>query len=210
MGKCLFMRKGETHTSPLALPAGFTKLVYIQSSGTQYVDTEFRPKNTTKVMMDFQVTAQPKSHQIIFGERTSYSGADQFVLGYTGHKSPAVWRSDFGSSQVSFPSTVLWSTRMTAVRNGPDCTLNGTAVKNSSAVFSSTHNLFLLANNDNETAAGHISAKLYLCQISDGEKIARFFIPCINASGEVGLYDLVGKQFYGNAGTGIFTGSEAA
>lgn len=94
---------------------------------------------------------------------------------------------------------------MTAVRNGPDCTLNGTAVKNSSAVFSSTHNLFLLANNDNETAAGHISAKLYLCQISDGEKIARFFIPCKNAGGAVGLYDLIGQKFYGNAGTGSFT-----
>ena len=187
------------------LPEGYTQLEYIQSSGTQYISTWFRPKNTTKVMMDFQVTAQPKSHQIIFGERTSYSDADQFVLGYTGHKSPAVWRSDFGSSQVSFPSTVLWSTRMTAVRNGPDCTLNGTAVKNSSAVFSSTHNLFLLANNDNETAAGHISAKLYLCQISDGEKIARFFIPCKNAGEAVGLYDLIGQKFYGNAGTGSFT-----
>lgn len=187
------------------LPESYTQLEYIQSSGTQYINTWFRPKNTTKVMMDFQVTAQPKSHQIIFGERTSYSDADQFVLGYTGHKSPAVWRSDFGSSQVSFPSTVLWSTRMTAVRNGPDCTLNGTAVKNSSAVFSSTHNLFLLANNDNETAAGHISAKLYLCQISDGEKIARFFIPCKNAGGAMGLYDLIGQKFYGNAGTGSFT-----
>lgn len=191
------------------LPEGYTQVEYIQSSGTQYINTGFRPKNTTKVMMDFQVTAQPKSHQIIFGERTSYSGADQFVLGYTGHKSPAVWRSDFGSSQVSFPSTVLWSTRMTAVRNGPDCTLNGTAVKNSNATFSAAHNLFLLANNDNETAAGHISAKLYFCQISDGEKMARFFIPCKNAGGAVGLYDLVGQKFFGNAGTDSFTAGPA-
>ena len=187
------------------LPSGYTQLEYIESTGTQYINTEFKPKNSTKVMMDFQVMTQPKSHQIIFGERTSYSGTDQFVLGYTGHKSPAVWRSDFGSSQVSFPSTVLWSTRMTAVRNGPDCTLNGTAVKNSSAVFSSTHNLFLLANNDNETAAGHISAKLFSCQIFDGDVRARSFVPCKNASGAVGLYDTVEGQFYANAGTGTFT-----
>lgn len=187
------------------LPEGYTQLEYIQSSGTQYVDTGFRPKNITKVMMDFQVTAQPKSHQIIFGERTSYSGTDQFVLGYTGHNSPAVWRADFGSSQVSFPSTVLWSTRMTAVRNGPDCTLDGTAVKNSSATFSAAHNLFLLSNNDNETAAGHISAKLFFCQIFDGDAFARFLVPCKNAAGAVGLYDVIGGEFYGNAGTGRFT-----
>lgn len=187
------------------LPSGYTQLEYIESSGTQYINTGFKPKSSTKVMMDFQVMAQPKSHQIIFGERTSYSDTDQFVLGYTGHKSPAVWRSDFGSSQVSFPSTVLWSTRMTAVRNGPDCTLNGTAVKNSSAVFSSTHNLFLLTNNDNEMAAGHISAKLFSCQIFDGDVRARSFVPCKNASGAVGLYDTVDGQFYANAGTGSFT-----
>ena len=210
MGHCLFLRKGERHTKPIALPVGYTRLAYIQSSGTQYVDTGFKPKNTTKVTVDFQVTTQPASHLIIFGCRTSYSSDDQFVLGYTGHKSPAVWRSDFGSSQVSFPSTLPWSTRIIATQNGPDCTLNGISEKNSSAAFSSTHNLFLLANNDNETVAGFISAKLYACQIYDNGTLVRDFVPCVNASGAVGLYDLVGKQFYGNAGTGTFTAGEVA
>ena len=46
MGKVLFMRKGETHTAPTkGLPSGFTKLAYIQSSGTQYVDTGVVPNN---------------------------------------------------------------------------------------------------------------------------------------------------------------------
>ena len=51
---------------------------------------------------------------------------------------------------------------------------------------------------------------LYSCQIYDNGTLVRDFVPCINGSGEVGLYDLVGKQFYGNAGTGVFTGSEVA
>ena len=51
---------------------------------------------------------------------------------------------------------------------------------------------------------------LYYCRIFDGDTLLRDYIPCINASGAVGLYDLVGRQFYGNAGTGAFTGSEVA
>ena len=51
MGKVLFMRKGETHTAPAKLlPDGFTKLAYIQSSGTQYIDTGFKPNQSTRVI----------------------------------------------------------------------------------------------------------------------------------------------------------------
>ena len=209
MGHCLFLRKGSVHTAPgKGLPAGYTKLQYIQSTGTQYVDTGFKPKNTTKVTADFQVTTQPASHLVIFGSRTSYSSSDQFVLGFTGHKSPAVWRSDFGSKQTDFPSTVGWSSRYTAVFDNSACALNADSVAVSASAFTSTHNLFLLADNDNETAAGMISAKLYSCQIYDNGTLVRDYVPCIDPSGAVGLYDTVSKAFFGNAGTGTFTGSE--
>lgn len=211
MGKVLYLRKGSVHTTPgKVLPAGYTKLQYIQSTGTQYVDTGFKPKNTTKVTADFQVTTQPTSHLIIFGSRTSYSSSDQFILGFAGHKSPAVWRSDFGSTQTSFPSTVGWATRFAVVFDSSVCTLNADSVNNTNSTFTSTHNLFLLADNDNETAAGNISAKLYSCQIYDNGTLVRDFLPCINPSGAVGLYDLVGRKFYGNAGTGAFTAGEVA
>ena len=46
---------------------------------------------------------------------------------------------------------------------------------------------------------------LYYCRIYDGNTIIRDYIPCKNAGGAVGLYDLIGQKFYGNAGTGSFT-----
>lgn len=187
------------------LPDGYIQLEYIESTGTQYIDTGVKPKSTTKVVMDFQVTAQPTDHKIIFGCRTSYSSADQFVLGFAGHKSPAVWRSDFGSSQENFPSTVLWSSRFMAVRDGPSCALNTDSVTNSDSAFTTTHNLFLLGDNDNETANGFISAKLYSCQIYDNGRAVRKFIPCLSPSMVVGLYDTVTKTFFANAGTGTFS-----
>lgn len=73
------------------------------------------------------------------------------------------------------------------------------------STFSVPHNLALFANN----RAGGIQEKttmaLYYCRIYDGNTIIRDYIPCKNAGGAVGLYDLIGQKFYGNAGTGSFT-----
>ena len=44
-------------------------------------------------------------------------------------------------------------------------------------------------------------------QIYDNDILVRDFVPCINAEGEYGLYDFVNSQFYGNVGTGSFTGA---
>ena len=54
MGKVMFMRKGEVHTIPGSrLPYGYTELVYIQSSGTQYIDTGLKPTSTMRVEIEF-------------------------------------------------------------------------------------------------------------------------------------------------------------
>jgi len=44
--------------------------------------------------------------------------------------------------------------------------------------------------------------KLYSCQLEDNGVLVRDFVPCyIKATGEVGLYDLVTKEFYHNLGS---------
>ena len=51
------------------------------------------------------------------------------------------------------------------------------------------------------------SARLYSCQIYDGNTLIRNYIPCINDVGEAGLWDNVNSVFYGNAGSGSFSAS---
>ncbi len=46
---------------------------------------------------------------------------------------------------------------------------------------------------------------LYSCQIYEGDTIVRDFVPCTDPDGAVGLYDLVGKKFFGNEWSGRFT-----
>lgn len=47
---------------------------------------------------------------------------------------------------------------------------------------------------------------VYGIKVYSGSNLTYNFIPCINPSLEYGLYDVVNNQFYGNAGTGSFTG----
>lgn len=88
----MFLRKGETHTKPITLPAGYTKLEYIASTKTQHIDTGYVMKSENmRVVMKFAYTAA-HSDSTLFGSETSgvtgsgeYSicpyGAPQFFVG---------------------------------------------------------------------------------------------------------------------------------
>lgn len=52
--------------------------------------------------------------------------------------------------------------------------------------------------------------KLYSAQIYNGTEKIRDFVPCKNSSGMVGLYDLVGRRFYGNSLSGSLTAGPQA
>lgn len=208
MGKCLFMRKGESHTAPKqGLPSGYTELAYIQSSGTQYINTGLKPNQNTRIVMHvnpISITADAWA----FGGRNADGTNGKGVFFY--YSSERLWNAVYyeGSGSVSKSFSGISSTADLNIDYDKNtCTINGVSVNFTANTFQSDFNLALLACLTGGVT-GHLSAKLYSCQIYDNDVLVRDFVPCINASGEVGLYDLVGKQFYGNAGTGVFTGSE--
>ena len=70
-------------------------------------------------------------------------------------------------------------------------------------VLNKEYSIFSLVSSDGSPAAP-CYAKLYAGNVVQNGQIIRNFVPCINPSGEIGLYDFVTKRFYGNAGTGEF------
>ena len=200
MGKCLFMRKGDIHTIPGSiLPSGFTKLAYIQSSGTQYIDTGIVPKNNTRVDADCDIT---------------YGTGWIMILGSYDYNAYFSWWANaaqiyayYGSQNKSGNGA---TGKQTMIANGSKWSASANSFVFSDASFTAPSTMYLFSVHNGGSSYANASMKLYACQIYDDGTLVRDFVPCINASGEVGLYDLVGKQFYGNAGTGTFTGSEVA
>lgn len=198
MGKCLFMRKGSIHTSPLALPSGYTKLAYIQSSGTQYINTGFIPNLTSKVVADFQLTEKRSNNNDVFGVIGQFS--------FRQYADSDFFRTVCGSA-ADFETNVSILNRHIVEKTMTETKIDDTySVSTDTASISNA--LFLFAYNAGSYVSNYGYLKMYSCKIYDNGTLVRDYVPCINASGEVGLYDLVGKQFYGNAGTGAFVGSE--
>lgn len=203
MGHCLFLRKGSVHTAPgKVLPDGYTKLAYIQSTGTQWIDTGFKPNQNTRAALT--VDAKPSTAaEWLFGARNGNTDRTFGLLSYNSR-----YRSDYNNSTNEY-STVTPSGKFVVDKNKNVTTFNGAVgVTAKFGSFQCTYPMFLFANNNAGTAAGFGSFKLYVCQIYDNGTLVRDFLPCINPSGAVGLYDLVGRKFYGNAGTGTFTAGE--
>ena len=184
------------------LPEGYTQLAYIESTGTQYVDTGFQPDNNTRVVLD--IMALTAGTYTVFGARKGV-GDSAFALWLTGETSI---EDDYGTARDSVTvSTTLG--RVTVDKNKNVLSFGATEHEISAQTFSPGYNLTLFAMN----SAGAIdrrmvSARLYSCQIYDDNVMVRYLVPCKNSSDVCGLFDLINGDFYQNSGAGAFTAGQ--
>ena len=181
------------------LPSGYMQVEYIESRGTQYIDTGFNPNQNTGVTMDFEVTDTSVTSWLFCG-RTSASAGAYGVYAYTGGSS---FYFVYGAGRTDFSGTTAQRQICTVDKN--KCTIQETTVTIDAQTFTSSATLCLLVRNTNGTLASFARAKIYSCRIYDNGTLIRDYVPCLNVSGAAGLYDMVNGVFYGNAGTGSFT-----
>lgn len=178
------------------LPKEYTRLEYIESTGTQYIDTNFCATSNTKIEADLQWTnltiaqysgSYSSSSYLAFGMNSKY----EIYMGNT--------YANTGTPTTDRTIIIMDASNKTAIINGSSYTIS----YSSFTTTTTTHTIFAL----NRTTAinSNCSMKLYSYKIYDNDTLIRDFIPCINPSGEIGLYDLVYGVFYNNAGTGTFT-----
>lgn len=178
------------------LPEGYTQLDYIQSTGTQYIDSGVKGDSDVRVTADFEITAFGSGTTFIFGAQ----GTDsiRYTLGMT---SAGAFRSDFGTAMTSGSAASL-NTRYSADKNGNVCTVGGQTLTSAAATFTGTTNIYLFARSYSSISCSQI--KMYRCKMYKAGTLVRDFVPARNSSGTLGLYDIVNGTFYTNAGSGTF------
>ena len=190
---------------PRTLPSEYTQVEYIQSSGTQYIDTGFKPNQDTRVVMDFELLAVVGQYaDPIFGVRTSASSKAYYlwVSGYA--VTTEQYQSGYNNGST-YPQVTRVG-RHKVDKNKNATTVDGVSVSSTYTSFTTDWNMLLFNSYNNGSIYGSTTKmKLYSCQIYDNDTLIRDFVPCKNSSGTVGLYDLVNSKFYTNAGTGTFT-----
>lgn len=204
------------------LPDGYTEVEYIESTGTQYINTGLSSSVAIKTTMD--VLPLPGG-----GEKQSYFG---LASGYQDTRNGGYYCNFYILWHNSTSNLV--SIQNTASKSKPDSTYNKiNSFESDKRVIVTLDGLTKTASVDEDTykhnrdtggSSGRIyllanfydtkiydssyrwpmTARLFSCQMIRSTGTVRDFVPCINPEGEVGLYDLIQGAFYANAGTGEF------
>ena len=181
------------------LPSGYTELEYIQSSGTQYIDTGFKPNQDTKVVTKFDMLQTDTAWRKLWG-----SGSGSYNLDF------ALWNDGTTKLQSYYGTKTNSAVPITDMSLNVDANKNiwkysGETITFDKNNFTCAYSMYIFnVNKDDNSQYFPGMMKLYLFKIYDNDVLVRDFIPCKNPSGAIGLYDLVNNQFYQNAGTGTF------
>lgn len=170
-----------------------TKLEYIQSNGTQYIDTGIVPKNNTRVDADCDIT-YGTDWVMILG---SYDPNKYFSWWANGAKIYAY----YGTSNKNVAGE---NGKQTLSANKNIWTAGNSAISFSEVSFTSNFSIYLFSVNNGGNYS-KASMKLYSCQIYDNGTLVRDFIAAKLSDGTVGLYDKLNGLLYINVGTGAFT-----
>ena len=193
---------GTFGTGPEILPNEYTRVSYIASSGSQYIDTNFIPNQDTK--LEIHLTTKTISGDVnrsIFGSRTGAT-SNHYGMTIGGNN---CWWIGYGTFNGNTAQAVSSNTEYTIVKNKNVTTINGTQMTPATAqTFTCPSNLYLFGMDQNGIAFKS-SIKLHSCRIFNNGVLTRCFIPCYkNSDNTIGLYDMVNDILYTNAGTGTF------
>lgn len=194
----------------LVVPEVVNFVEYIQSSGTQYIDTGFKPNQDTRIVMDYQADTII-DNSFPFGAREGLTTGFDIALTPT----QVFWHYggvyQFKNFTDPYERTVCDANKNVATFTGQTSGKMVT-ITLAAATFTVPYSV-LLFNYIESGAVGRIdfafSGKVYSCKIYDNGTLIRDYKPCLDPNGIVCLYDLVNQEYVYNAGTGNFTAGGA-
>lgn len=188
----------------------YTQLEYIESSGTQYIDTGyFITSEKLKIVARFMLT-ELKAWAAIWG----VEGTEDETLALTpllNGSNNLTFYSGGSSGRGAIPVTagVVYDLACQTVDGAISYECNGvTGTATAEGTLCKTDSFYVFTLNsakDSDVLGQASKMRLYSFQMYDNDVLVRDLVPCRRADGTLGLYDLTAKTFYTNAGTGAFT-----
>lgn len=184
------------------LPDGYVELEYIESTGTQCIDTGIMPNQDTCFELSARVSLDNAGNVHImssnvpkyFALRPSYDYSS-FAVRYGNDTALKNIQTDDVYSYHKFKR----------IKNNFYLDDN-LGASSDYVTFQNTKTLTLGCLNSVQGYIQFCKAKYKYLKIWEyGKGLARCLVPCVNPSGKVGMYDSEEGKFYSNAGTGDFT-----
>ena len=188
-------------TNNIILPIEYQKIEYLETTGTQYIDTGYKPTNNTMVESQFLMTSYGG---FLYGSRDVLSSSDAHAFIQTGANA---CYSMLGTSQSSVNYNLPLNQKVTLNNSAAGAYIDNRLIKSyPNSSFSSTNSLHIFALKE---TAGVDSRKfkgyLYNFAILENKIIKHYFVAAKRKSDSVlGLYDIINNKLYTNIGTSTF------
>ena len=189
------------------LPEGYTQLEYIESTGTQYIDTGLVLNNNSGIDINYEVMSYRTGGAKIFG----YSGTNDFA--YNSFAVTNKWSSllnftfGYGSQIIHLPNSkytnigkhnIVFNNKVLYVDNELVETFNDETFTTGNIVIGNIN--FSTGVTESFATVRHREHTF-----TNNDDIVFKGIPAKrNSDNVVGMYDTVSGQFFTNAGTGTF------
>lgn len=193
----------------LLLPIEYQQVEYIESSGTQYINTNYIPKvNNVNLELDMAWAGNTL-------------GAFETFMGFmksTTENNPRIGLHKY-SSRLMFGANAITTSEIAPVKNerfiyrgdftsgAQKLYKNGTQITTNGTTYDFSTNtcpVYIFARYC-PNSMNYSTMRVYRAKIYEGTTLKMDFIPCYRKSDSViGLYELVNETFYTNAGSGTF------
>lgn len=192
----------ERYTTGI-LPEGYTQLEYIESTGTQYIDTGYIPNKNTITSIRFMSIESSKEviTKLLLGNIGIYNN-NGFLISFCPRTRA---RQRFGDSW--FDRTNYWTSGILfdVSMDSSGQTVNGVQTNWESEPSNYMISKPLLLFGQPDFPDRFSNARVFYVNIREKDIVKLNFVPAKrNSDGEIGMYDTVTKIFFTNAGTGNF------
>lgn len=192
----------------IAIPSEYTRLEYIQNSGTQYILTDYYPNQDTQVECEFWVDniygGIDQNYQPVFGSSIQYN-----------QQAYEFWSQAYGftayDNQEFILNTGVVAQRRNVVRKNKNVVTVNSGQSFSFNYVAFTSPLPMIIFGTNRVNQGVIvstqgaNLRIYYLEIKENDLTVHNFIPVKrNSDGKLGLYDTITKDFLTNSGTEDF------
>ena len=189
-----------------------TRLEYIESTGSQWIDTGVRGK--VGVTAEVDLMCRQMKDSAVLGSRTQSGNYRFFVVYWNTYNFLGGIESNWYYRNFTIATNTRYRVR-SVVKNGTQTfSVDGTQIGSNSktSTFDSEATLALFALHYKDGTAHDLSkARIYSAKIwvenatTGADDLVRDFVPCRDENNEACLYDLVSGAYFRNSGSGTFT-----
>jgi len=184
----------------------FCEVEYLESTGTQYINTGITGGSGTKAEIKCFST-NTTSNKALFGARDASTYYNSFTIWQTANNKI---RFDYSADSSSVQLTIVWDPTVPHIlkKDGRYNYIDGVQqTSNGEKTFSCNYTFSLFGVNTGGTTAGStcLVGRVYYCRIWNGSgSLVRDLIPVLDWNYTPCMYDKVTGQFFYNQGTGTF------